>query len=135
MRRNPKIFREILLFLEKNTNGYDVLSFNLGVPNTKIIISNDYSDEEIEYHLRLLEDENYLSGDPKSPSSSCTGKPQFRNWHITRLTNSGHDFLDTIRNDEVWKQTLEKISKVGGSAALSIIKTIATEIVKANLGM
>lgn len=42
------------------------------------------------------------------------------------LTYEGHQFLDTVRENKVWRRTKDIISSAGG-ASLSIIKTIATE--------
>ena len=44
---------------------------------------------------------------------------------IIRVTNSGYDYLDTVRDPKVWSQTKSVLEKVGGSAALEVVKDIA----------
>jgi hypothetical protein len=47
---------------------------------------------------------------------------------IVRLKMSGHEYLDTVRSPEVWKKTKTTLEKVGGGAALAVVKEIATKI-------
>jgi hypothetical protein len=44
---------------------------------------------------------------------------------VYSLTCPGQAFLDAIRSDTLWKQTLEKLSELGGSAAIEVIKQVA----------
>lgn len=57
---------------------------------------------------------------------------------VFRMTNQGHDYLDAIRDDGVWKKTKEAVSTTGG-VGLGIMKDIATAYVRqelsARLGM
>lgn len=46
-----------------------------------------------------------------------------------RLTAAGHDYLDAIRDDGIWKKTKEGAAKVGG-VTLGIMKDIAVAYVK-----
>jgi hypothetical protein len=48
---------------------------------------------------------------------------------LFRVTNSGHDFLDSVRDDKVWSKTKRQLTKVGGSAALDVVKATAVNIV------
>ena len=48
---------------------------------------------------------------------------------IERLTLHGHDYLDTIRNDTVWKKTLQKIEAVGPSVAFELVSKIASHFI------
>lgn len=53
---------------------------------------------------------------------------------ISSLTWDGHQFLDTIRDHEVWKETKAATKKLS-SVSLSIISTLATEFLKKKLGL
>ena len=46
------------------------------------------------------------------------------------LTNDGHDFLDTIRNDTIWNQTKEVVAENVGTTALEIMLETAKGIAK-----
>ncbi|MHA6265935.1 DUF2513 domain-containing protein [uncultured Aliiroseovarius sp.] len=46
-----------------------------------------------------------------------------------RLTNSGHDYLDAIRNDTIWNKTKSGAAEVGGMT-LQMMKDLALSYVK-----
>jgi hypothetical protein len=66
---------------------------NLGIDRAK------YSDEEIVYHLKMLIEEGFAAG-----------SKQMR--LVTGLTWKGHEFMDTVRDGEIWRQTKETATKV-----------------------
>ncbi|MCD9148080.1 DUF2513 domain-containing protein [Pseudophaeobacter flagellatus] len=47
-----------------------------------------------------------------------------------RLTNSGHDYLDAIRDEGIWEKTKKAVAETGGSAGLELVKKVATAFVK-----
>ncbi len=51
---------------------------------------------------------------------------------VYRLTNQGFDYLNTIRDGEIWKETRSAVSKIGGGT-FSLIKDIGTALIKAEL--
>lgn len=53
---------------------------------------------------------------------------------INALTWDGHQFLDNIRDDGIWKETKNITSKVG-SASLTILTEVAASVVKKALGL
>ena len=46
------------------------------------------------------------------------------NWIPTRLTMAGHQYLETIRDPEVWRQTKESAEKIG-SFSLDVLSALA----------
>lgn len=48
------------------------------------------------------------------------------------LTWAGHDFLDAIRDDGIWKQTKETTKHAGGFT-LEIVKQVAVALIKAQI--
>ena len=54
---------------------------------------------------------------------------------VFRLTRSGHDFLDSVRDDSIWNSTKDRVRKVSGSASLEVVKAVAESITKAMLGL
>ncbi len=115
MKRNTELLRNLLFQIE--TSGPET-------PDTDIDPGEEHP-RTIVYHLKLLEDAGYLTlnwvreGDLElhSPIVPCSS-----------ITNAGHDFLDTIRDDTVWKKTREKLALVGGTAALDTVNKVATAI-------
>ncbi|EAG0857908.1 DUF2513 domain-containing protein [Listeria monocytogenes] len=57
---------------------------------------------------------------------------------VSKITWSGHQFLDNIRDDEVWKRTKKTVSKFS-SVSVSLLSTIASNIlsqlIKHSLGV
>ena len=75
----------------------------------------------IDYHLVMLRD----AGLVESPGSQPAG------YGITfrKLTWEGYDFLDTVRDPEVWKRTKEGASKMGGWT-FGLLKDLGTAYLK-----
>src|ERR1700732_218646 len=64
-----------------------------------------------------------------SLAQSLADVPVFREEAIIlRMKNRGHDYLDSVRNPEIWKKTKRTVGKVGGGAALEVVKDIASRI-------
>ena len=79
------------------------------------------------YHLRLLYEAGYLHcGKPISTFQGTT-------YLIRGLKWDGHDFLDAIRSESVWRRVREKLAEQGGSSAIELVKQLALEIAKSEL--
>lgn len=53
---------------------------------------------------------------------------------VFRLTNQGHDYLASIRDEGIWRKTKESAASVGG-VGLSIMKDIAVAYAKQELSI
>lgn len=90
MTRDWDIIREILTKLEENSSPSNILQLS------------DFSSEQresISYHSELLIEAGLVDG--KMIKSMGRDILEF---FITRLTWNGHEFLDTIKNETVWKK-------------------------------
>jgi hypothetical protein len=92
------LVRDILLALEADNEdpfGWkDDLSFD------------GHTDAEVAYHICILAEGGYVTA---MDLSSMDGD----DWRAQRLTYEGHEFLDTIRDGEVWKLTKDTAKKAG----------------------
>ena len=61
--------------------------------------------------------------------------PDLNNTILIGLTWEGHDFLDSIRGDKVWKGTREKLIEIGGSATFSVVKAVAEKVALTVVGL
>jgi hypothetical protein len=80
-------------------------------------------------HFELLMEERFIAG----PSGQ--GMTQF---YITGLTWKGHEFIDSIRNPEVWRRTKAGMKVVGGfglDLAVQLAKAEAKRLVTEKLGI
>ena len=123
MKLDKELVREILLAVEASEEDPRA-SISLVVEGkTPMVVS---------YHVMLLHDAGLLVGQ----SHNHLGPGGFI-WEPKHLTYSGHEFLDTVRDDEVWALTKTGAEKVG-SASLSLIlelgKAYGKQVLKERLG-
>ena len=80
-----------------------------------------FTDYEVQFHLHLLADDDYIVTQDVSTASQTKLR-------VLRTTNQGADFLDSIRDTRTWKTIKQKLASFGGSAALETVKRIAVEV-------
>lgn len=104
------------------------------VPDSEIanVLSNDtFTSEDILYTLLLLSNGGYILAKPQSQKLNL-------GLLVSSLSWSGHELLDSIRDDEVWKQTKEATSGLK-SVSISILSNVAsavlTGIIKKQTGL
>lgn len=123
MKRDMELIRKILFKIEDEVN-------NVAVHNIKI---EEYSMQQVAYHCALLREGGYIYD-----YNGYYGDGELYSFGVGRLTWKGHDFLDNIREDNVWNKTKETISSKGLPFAFDIVKSVSSNIisalVKAGLG-
>ena len=121
MKRDLDLIREILLTIENDTSNRLSLHSFTSDPKQFPIIS---------FHLELLLDAGSIVAKPLKALGQ-----RYTDFYIQRLTNSGCDYLDSVRDNNIWNKTKDKLLSVGGSATLDIVKTVAIGITKTALGI
>lgn len=96
MKRDMDLVREIMLAVED-----DVLTFGDGADEERFAATRDV----VLGHLHIMQQAGLIEVE----SQLLDGEYDLRG-----LTWEGHDFLDTVRDPEVWKRTKEGASKMGG---------------------
>jgi hypothetical protein len=109
------LIRQILLKVEGYENPYPVLD-----PLT----IDGYDWHVVGEHVKLLTESDYLDS-MEIDYGLCP----------TRLTMKGHDFLDSIRNDGVWKKVKEQVTEKGGGFTMEILRSLATQALSQLLGL
>ena len=121
MKRDLNLIRELLLWAETHCVGRTIAS-------TQIKLEN-YSNQQIIYHILLLQDAGFIDyGISRSVNNN-------KNPHFSRLTNSGHDFLDSIRQDTIFDQVKQKLAEGANSVALEVVKSLAIKLCYTALGI
>jgi hypothetical protein len=87
--------------------------------------SGNHSMEEINYHLDLLIEAGFLKGKPGA---------SFHAPLINRLTWDGHEFLNDIRDQDIWSKTKKRLEGLQ-SVALGIVAEVAKAEIKKRLGL
>ena len=111
MKRDIDLIRQILLELEEKgayTNWMD-------------IDIEDYSPEQIDYHLELMVEAGLIS--------VRTSEKEYSRQLPLRLTWEGHEFLDAVRNEPQWHKVKESI-KLGNNVPFHVIETLLFELAK-----
>lgn len=120
MKRDLDLIREILLLVE-------------GAPPGKYIHDVEiegYDHDTVAAHVQLLVEADYVDGATRQSNGG-----EYITWGVDRLKMPGHDYLDSIRDPTVYRETKQKLSKVGGTAALEVVKAVAQGITNTMLGL
>lgn len=105
-------------YIEDSTDYQLWTSFPRNTRDFNIQLKNNYPSNEILYHLELCEEYGYIVTPDKQPMSEI---------QVKRLSVSGHEFLENIRQDTNWNKTKE-VAKSAGSTSIKIISNIASNL-------
>jgi hypothetical protein len=114
MKRSLDLIRDLMFALEA-ADGAELL---------KVPTLAAYSRHQVDHHFRLLMEAGLATAGYISTDGRC--------WVAVRLTWSGHDYLDTIRDGRIWKQTKSAMHKVG-SWSLDTMSAVARSMIVARL--
>lgn len=114
MKLDHDCVRDLLLYLEEN------LTYNKNISINNLTLKN-YSQEELIYCAEKLIEADYLT---------CTKASGYQPPLIVAnsITYNGHQFLDNIRDDGVWKET-KNIASTVSSTSLKVIENIASNVI------
>lgn len=117
MKRDKDLIRELMLQLEQ---------FNVVLPGYEYIYPGQfqiegYDDQQILYHLRLIADAGYIA--IKRSSQPVDG------YLFQGLTNAGHDFVDAVRDPEIWGKTKHAATQAGGFS-LDLLRDLAKGLIR-----
>lgn len=118
MKRDWELIRYLLLFFEGDER--DELK--------------NYEQELIWEHARLLVEAGYLKDIrfQRNHVGTVCGMSQYGNCNITMV---GYDFLDSIRERDIWDKVFAVIKEHGGSLAISIVAKVAQRYIETKLGI
>lgn len=118
MKRDMDLIREILLAIESEDHGF---ASKIEIPG--------YTEEQIDYHAYLLGEAGLAKVCDVTHQGSKSPEAM-----ISCLTWSGHEFLDSARENNRWNQAKEMIKKIGG-ASIEIWGSLLTDLMKKSLGL
>lgn len=124
MKLDRDCVRDFLLALESLGSGQTLTSENY----RSIPLLASYERDVIIYTAERLDEAGFIN--VKFMPVVGGDKPFF----ATSITWYGHQFLDNIRDDGVWKETKKIASKVT-SVSLGILADIAASVMKKSLGL
>lgn len=115
MRRNMDLARAILFELEKCD--FTGREHNITVEG--------YSDKEISYQIRLLNEAGYIEA-THNPSPIR----EYDEWKARTITWDGHDFLDLSRNLGRWEKAKIMAVEKSGELTLTAMKIALAELLR-----
>lgn len=121
MKLNKDCIRDLLIYLEDN------LSYTHRI-STGSLSLKDYTRDELVYTVERLSEAGFIN------VSKICDRPCTPTYFIFSLTYNGHQFLDTIRDNSIWKNTKTVASQLA-SVSLPIIQEIAISFIKTKLGL
>lgn len=116
MKRDMDLVRDLLLAIENDPNFDGMRQLMPDEPSDLGI--TEHSFEEVAYHLTMLIEKGLL-----------VGKPTMQMPIISKLTWQGHDFLDSVRDPVIWRETKEGAKKAGGFT-IELLVALAKGLIK-----
>ena len=116
MKLNPDCMRDILLQIEELPYGESVY------PDQLYTALPDYSHDEIDYSILKMNEAGFINATIERYLSGNIGI------EIYDISYDGHQFLDTVRSNKVWKAT-KKVATDIGSTSVHAITQIATSVI------
>lgn len=117
MKLNYDAIRELLLQIEEKTDLENVLEYD-----------RNNTDQDTFYTLIKLKEAGFINS---VEVNTWIGIVHIQ---VKSLTWEGHEFLNTIRDPKVFKETKNQIGKLA-SVSLDILGKVATEIIKNKLAL
>ena len=105
MKRDMELIRMVMLEAEKSEDPYELI-------DPKI---EGHNELEISYHIALLDDAGLLHGRDRSAIGV------FR-WSAGPLTWAGHEFVDAVRDESVWKEALAITAESSNGTVFELLK-------------
>jgi Hypothetical protein (DUF2513) len=116
---NPDCTRDILLYIEANTN-FEINSIDVNDITEEL---SNYDSKTLYYHIQMIEESELVDNVVWAEN---------RPWEISNLSYNGHQFLSNIHNDKVWKKVKNYINKLP-SVSLQVLISIAPTLLEKTL--
>lgn len=124
MKINLDCIREVLLKCESECSLNEQLEWN--DLNLSDFADLGYSKQELAYTIVLLEEADYIEA-TINYYDNAIGYIS-----VCRLTYSGHEFLDSIRPESIWKKIKKRVTGIG-NVSLPVIQTLGSEFITQHL--
>lgn len=122
MKRDLNLLRDLLLSIE---------SMSPEVQKTYFDFQHLCDDDvKLKYHIFLLVNANFVTYlDTKYSDDN------YPRYFLFALTMDGADYLDSVRDNDIWTKTQNALSSVGKSITLNTVKTVAEKFILSSLNL
>lgn len=118
MKRDMELIRKILFLLEERP----YLKAELVLP------VDGYDEAIVMYHMLLLAQAKLVDYEPELTKTGRIIKA-----HVIGLNWAGHEFLDSVRSEKVWRKLINHAKDKGGALPFDLLKALAMELLKASI--
>jgi hypothetical protein len=118
VKRDMELIRMVMLEAEKSKDPYELIDPKF----------EGHSETEISYHIALLDDAGLLHGKDRSAIGV------FR-WSAGALTWAGHEFVEAVRDDEIWKEALAITAESGNGTVFELLKKALMSVLERRAGL
>lgn len=121
MKRDMDLIREFLLKIEKGEADFEFLSAETAASlgsTTDCSLTTEEADHR-EYNFQLMIDAGLVEGD--GTGGGC--------FYVNKITWAGHDFLDAVRDPEVWLKAKRGAAAAGG-LTVDLLRDLAKGFLK-----
>ena len=108
MKRDMDLIRDLLMQIEDGLEAFDYDEY-------------DGDSDELDYHLQLMSDAGLAEFDFLMSAAL-----------VRKITWRGHDFLDSIRDPEIWQKTKDGASAAGGFT-VELLGELAKGLIKTKI--
>ena len=127
LNRNMNLVRDILIAFEGGISKWQI-------EGRKLNERYNLEDGVLGYHLWLLVDAGLLFSPSVNDGHMSSGQ-YYPTAFAFALTWEGHEYLDTIRNQNVWKKIESSLLKNGSGLSFEILKQLGVLYTKQQLGL
>lgn len=121
MKRNLELIRYILIVREESEK--DRLY-------AEDFVTDVYSEKDVSGHIELLLDCGFI----EAIRFNALGRAYPDFW-VKRITMSGYEYLDSVRDPGIWDAVKQKLGKFANSVTLDVVQAAAAQIIKAKIGI
>lgn len=116
IRLNIDCIRDILLYIESNTN------FEKSLLDVDTLVNSlkNYDADTLYYHIKMISQANLVD-----KVSFADSRPFF----ISSLSWEGHEYLDNIRDTKIWTMLKDKTNKLS-SISLKVLISLAPKLIE-----
>lgn len=93
-----------------------------------------WTKEQIDYHVVQLEDAGFIEASIDSVPDNEDPNLVHVLYSVRRLTYKGHEFVETVRDDTIWRKVKEKARAVGAMTLPALIQ-IGAGVIKSQIGI
>lgn len=118
VKRDVELIRRVMLAVEKSKDPYELVDPKF----------EGHTETEISYQIALLDDAGLLHGQDRSAIGI------FR-WSAGALTWSGHEFVEAVRDEAVWKEALTIAGMTDDGVVFEILQKALMQILEKRAGL